>query len=190
MNLQKSKEPIIPEENQLQIDRIALELKRFEEITNNQQYEELEAVLKSGIKNINEVSEIRKSYTSPLDDLKAEIMAEEKRITKELVDEILRSKGLINGYLKAKLAEDVKKRSIPIKETTDFNELAAAESAGEISEMPIKGVRYSVTYEVINIKAIPDKYLMVNDSAIKRAIKDKQTIPGIKITKTPIRSGL
>lgn len=93
-------------------------------VTNDQQLEEAGAVQTVISKLIKKLETERKLVTSPLDDAKKQIMAEEKKLAKPLQDELARLKVLTSAY-----ATECARRIEEERRAAELAERRAAEAA-------------------------------------------------------------
>jgi hypothetical protein len=148
-----------------------------------------------------QVTEIRTSFTKPLDEKKAEVMALEKEVAKDVDAEVDRLTRLINGFIqqkhqeaqaeKARLQEEEQKRLKRLSSPTSIAKVQAeTEQALAAVAAPTSGVRMVKKYEVVDLNLVPRELLMIDDAKVKELLKrGAEQCAGLRIYEEPIRSG-
>lgn len=147
----------------------------------------------------------RKEMVKPFNDTAKEINNYAKELVKNLPDEILRVKGLVQDFqeeLNAKESEKEKKleeeRLAALEEKGASGEQSLEDMMNDslvshdiekeedvpvkIEKTHVKGMKKVWTHEVVDYSLIPQDYMVIDEKAIRAAIKaGVRDIPGLKI---------
>lgn len=147
----------------------------------------------------------RKEMVKPFNETVREINNYAKGLVQNLPDEILRVKGLVQDFqeeLNAKEAEKEKKleeeRLAALKKKEDSGEQSLEDMMNDslvshdiekeedvpvkVEKTHVKGMKKVWTHEVVDSNLIPQDYMVIDEKAIRAAIKaGVREIPGLKI---------
>lgn len=103
----------------------------------------------------------------------------------ESVKEVAATKATEADAALDTIQEQAQEKELEITMNADLQKQAMDQQIGTVS-----GARTIWTYDILDKTSIPQEFLMVNDAAIKNAIKEGvRDIPGLKIYSTVGRSG-
>lgn len=93
-------------------DSLVAKAKEIVAVTDNEQFETAGAIQAKGTKLISKLEKIRKEITAPLDEIKKDIMSQEKALRVDIEKEVARIKKLTTAYAteQARKAEEERRR--------------------------------------------------------------------------------
>ncbi len=151
------------------------------------------------------IEEKRKEVTKPLLDRKKQIDDFAKQLTNELNNAVKPLRSQIQKYEEEKERRRLEElRRIEEERRRQEEELRVAQAKGdtaqiakiqEISELEAKeaelsekssSLRMVWTFEIVNIELVPREYLVLDETAVRRAIQSgEREIPGLRIYQKP-----
>lgn len=172
-------------------DTLLAEAKTVVQVTDNTELEKAGAV-EAGLKKlISKLSARRKEVTSPIDELKKSIMAEEKRLAKPLEDEVARVNKMTSAYaneIARRIREEDKAREAAEREAAE-REAAGLEPSDAIAPSPIStphlhtsSNRFVETweFEITSPRIVPHELCSPDEKKI-RAFMNERKAEGYKV---------
>lgn len=176
-------------------------------VDNDSQLESASAVYTRITKHVSALEKIRKSVTGPLDDLKKQIMSQERELKATLEAEAARIKGMNDAYATAKFDREQAERQAAIDAAAHaaIESDAAADLFGNAdvqtasepiiipsADKPRTSAGRTVIrweFEVIDTSQIPREFMSVDESKIRKyrdyqiQIGNEPSIPGVMFTR-------
>lgn len=180
-------------------DALLVEAKAITQVTNEREFETAGEVQTRGTKIIKKLEAARKEVTSPIDDLKRQIMAKEKELRRDIEAEVARIRELTSAYATEqarKMAEEQARIDEATRKAAEAQVAAeAAQSADPFGfnapaqpiAMPVipvatvKGAHSAANrvvekwdFQILDANAVPREFLSVDETKIRTFLSAKK----------------
>lgn len=195
-------DPIFSDDLRKQIEQVGKAASKIPvKLTTAAELAAAEDVVKTARKLAKQTEDVRKTFSSPLEDKKKQLIALERSVTAPATTAAELLTKSINAYHneQARIAREAavaleQKAQAKLRRMSNPSNIAAVQQATEVAVAAVAaattGTKKVKKWRVVNIAQVPLGLLMINDSKVQELIKaGATTCAGLEIYEEVVRSG-